>query len=478
MCSKRETSRFRSVTFRLTVLYATVFVVLTSAIFVLAYATLASTLSHRVDEDLAEDAEELLEMYRTQGLDALREEFILEGESDGVADVFYRLFDAEGKLLASSDLGAWADLTASPDGPDGLPAGGHALTTLTLPNHEYNVRAITRKAADGVCIQLGCTLEDDEELLERHRAIFAGGIAVTLICGSLVGWWVARRAMSGVKRVTHTAARIGKHDLASRVPPGREGKEIDDLTAAVNRMLGRVQVLVGELRQMANNVAHDMRSPITRIRGVAEAALTGPGQPQQLREALGLIVEESDHLSSMIDTMLEIARTDAGVTEIRAEPTDVVEIVRAACELFEPVADDKGVQLGLESPGEPLYTRGDLSRLQRMVANLLDNAIRYTPCGGHVHVSVQAADGQVRLSVVDSGIGMDEETLTRIFDRFYRGDPSRSTAGHGLGLSLVRAVVQSHAGRTTVTSRPGEGSQFVVLLPRHAPPADPDTDPT
>jgi signal transduction histidine kinase len=266
--------------------------------------------------------------------------------------------------------------------------------------------------------------------------------------------------MSGVAEVTRTAQRIAEGMLDERVPATRSGEEIDQLAATFNQMLDRIQRLVAGIREMTDNIAHDLKSPITRIRGQAEISLAAGGP---LEELAGTAIEESDRLLAMIDAMLFISRTEAGVTRPDCKPIDLAALVRDACELFRALAEDKRIRLACSAP-EQLTLAADAPLVQRMLANLIDNAIKYTPEGGEVAIALEPdANGAAVIRVRDTGPGIPAADLPRIFERFYRGDPSRSLPGAGLGLSLARAVARAHGGDITVATSPA-GSTFTARL--------------
>ena len=466
MCSKRDNNFFRTVTFRLTLRYAALFAVLSSVTFGLVYIMMASRLRGQTDERLLSKAKEFQALYVAHGIGALKAEFDREAQSNGIKTVFFRLFSGQGKTLAASDLSAWRGLETN---PSASPASKvETYVTLSLPGHRHAARTVSMKLRDGSVLQVGHSLRDNETLLERYRETFGWALAIMVTCGVIMGWLLARRAMAGVERVTQTATQIGQGDLARRVPPGKEGAEIEQLARAFNDMLERIQSLVAELKDVTNNIAHDLRSPITRIRGMAETTLTGQADTEAYREMAGAVVEESDRLVGMINTMLEIAQADSGMLAVPDRLVDVGDIVRRACELFEPLAQEKDIHLEVEVAADPLMTTGDLSRLQRGIANLIDNALKFTPTAGSVRVAVVGSDSQVKVTVKDSGNGIDPESIRHIFERFYRADPSRSTQGNGLGLPLARAIIRAHGGDIQVTSRPGQGSAFTIILPRSA----------
>jgi signal transduction histidine kinase len=231
-------------------------------------------------------------------------------------------------------------------------------------------------------------------------------------------------------------------------------------------MLDRIQTLLKEMKEISDNIAHDLKSPITRIRGAAEVALTTGASQNEFEGMAASTIEECDRLLDMINTMLLISRTEAGMERTTLNSIKISEVVANACELFTPGAEDKGITFQC-SIADGLHLNADTRMIQRMVSNLFDNAIKYTPSGGTVNVIVsENIAGQVIISVSDTGIGISPTDLPRIFERFYRGDQSRSRAGIGLGLSLARAIARSYNGDITVASIPGQGSIFTVFLPK------------
>jgi len=308
-------------------------------------------------------------------------------------------------------------------------------------------------------------METYSRLLDAFKGLVITTMAFLIVLAAGVGWFMAKRAVSGVESVTRTARMISAGTIEKRVPVKARGDEIDQLAITFNQMLDRVETLLTELREMTDNIAHDLKSPVTRIRGAAEVTLTTGRSLGEYEAMAASTIEECDRLLDMINTMLLISKTEAGVDKLNLEEIDLTRTVRDACELFRPSAEDKGITLNCEA-WEGLKVTGDVRMIQRALSNLLDNGVKYTPPGGRVDVSVSENEQRhVLISIKDTGVGISESELPRIFERFYRGDQSRSQTGVGLGLNLARAIVRAHGGDIRVTSAPGQGSTFIVSLP-------------
>lgn len=463
--------RPRTLTFRLALSYALLSALVSGVVFVLVYLTLATNLMQRMDDRLLKMARELRQIHAINGRTGATAELKILEDTEGTNRVFVRVLAADATVIAASDMEAW-------NGPDGLAGYPRDLVTdsarfqtIVIPTRHHPARFVYLKGADGTLYQVGYTLRDDDELLEDFRQVFTHAFVVLLVCGGIVGWFLSRRAMQGVERVREAAVSIGTGDFSRRVPPGDEGQEIVDLAVAFNEMIEKIQALIKELKDVTDNIAHDLRSPITRMRGAAETTLTGVQQLADYQDLAVMVVEECDRLVCLINTMLEIAETDAGLVALHAVPVDMHQVVREAYELFEAVALKKGLHLEIDCPEPPLLVLGDRARLQRSVSNLIDNAVKFTPPDGRVRLKAAERQARIIITVSDTGPGLDPKDQARIFERFYRGDRSRSTPGNGLGLSLVHTVVKAHGGEITVQSLPGQGCTFVLSLPQ-APPSD------
>jgi len=231
-------------------------------------------------------------------------------------------------------------------------------------------------------------------------------------------------------------------------------------------MVDRLQRVIQEMREINDNIAHDLRSPLTRIRGAAELTLMSTTSPADFEEMAVSIIEECDNLINMINTMLDIAETEAGVGELSLDTIEMNKLIMDACELYRAVAQEKHIELRTQLPEEAVHLQGDKAKMQRLTANFLDNAIKYTPAHGSVLVTLEHQDGTIVIRFADTGIGINPNEIPRIFDRFYRCDASRSASGTGLGLSLAKAITDAFGGSIHVESAQDKGSVFTVTLPR------------
>lgn len=296
------------------------------------------------------------------------------------------------------------------------------------------------------------------------RLILVTGVvclALTLCLGSALGWLLSGVFVRGINALLAGADKVRAGDYTVRVPRVGSGREIDALVEGFNAMVAETETVVTDLRTISDNIAHDLRTPITRLRGRAELAFSS-GDSAGLAED---VAEECASMLSMINAMLEIARTEAGSRTARREPIDAGQVAAESVELFSTLAEDRGLSLSLARPDREIPVAVQRDHLQRLFANLLDNALKFTPRGGRVAVSV-ASDGRTATLIVsDSGPGIEEKDLPHVFDRFYRSDRSRNVPGNGLGLALVKAIATLYNGRVGIRSAPGAGTAVSVTLP-------------
>lgn len=388
----------------------------------------------------------------------------LTAEAFGSSDRSDRhlLLDQSGKVLGRSPFSA-----------DELPylvnhpyrTDSNRICHETLRGSRHRIRIAYRRLFNGELLVLGTDMHAADEALERTVAAFFWiGLAVFPAC-AFVGWFLARKMFAGVDRVGRTARQIASGDYSLRAVHGNEGEEVENLVSDFNFMVDNTEKLMAELRTISDDIAHDLRTPLTRMLSCAEVTFSGEQTLAAYRNAMADNADECRRMLSLINTMLEISRTESGTVPMELQCFDVSELLRHSVELFRMAAEQKGVSLSAGLPAGPVPFRGDRLKIERLFGNLLDNAVKFTPAGGKISVMLKRADRELVFSVSDTGCGIAEADRGNVFKRFYRADSSRNRPGNGLGLSLVQAVAHAHGGRVELESVSGRGSCFTVFLP-------------
>jgi signal transduction histidine kinase len=453
---------------RLTLWYTLLSTLSFLLVFTVAYFLVGTVLSEQVDDDLVEDIEEFNQLYRQLGYEGMWAEMQREVDADGAANIFFRLFSRQGGVIRQSDDTDWRGIPGIDNLATRLQDQQEPLVQgLDLEDQEYPARTVygVLEASGGeMILQIAEPLEERAEVLELVAAIMVVSLPLFLLLSVVAGRMMSRRSLRGVEEVTATAIDISNGAINRRVSAADRGEEIERLAATFNSMLDKIQVLIKGMREMTDNIAHDLKSPLARIRGIAETSLTDQSGDPEEQQLAASIIEECDRLLHLINTMLDLSETEAGLTP-EMQPLNLSALIRDACELYQVVAHDSDIDLQCHCE-QDVHIDGNKQFLQRLIGNLLDNAIKYTPAGGRVSIEQELRGNDVLIKVEDTGPGISAEDLPRIFERFYRCDQSRSKPGSGLGLSLARAIARAHFGSISVDSSRTGGSQFTVRLPR------------
>lgn len=381
-----------------------------------------------------------------------------------------RLIDMQGKTVLSSERADWSEISLPENihqrSVDDMPF----MTTIQTPKNSKQITSIAGRVTQEYILQICIMPHKDFMFFEIFIKIALILLPISFALVGLAGWFVSRQAMLGVKQVTQIASSINKGALDLRVELGNPGQEIQELASTFNTMLTKIQTLIRELEDVTNNIAHDLRSPLTRMRGMIETTMRDNESVANYKQMSADLIEEIERLQEMINTMLAIASAEAGIDPAEMGTLDMNQILTDAVELFSPMAEDKQQQIQLKLPDHPLTVSGSRHRLQRVIANLLDNATKFTPEHGKISITASQPNKQtLEIQVRDNGPGMEADILPHIFDRFYRGDQSRTFKGNGLGLSYVRSIVQAHHGQIRIVCPEDGGSLFTIELPASDP---------
>jgi signal transduction histidine kinase len=458
------TKLFRTTTFRLSLTYLALFSA--AAIVALAYIYWNTTvlLSRQLNQTIDAELKGLAEQYRAGGLDQLVR--IVAERSRTPGNSLYLVADKDGKQLAGN-LSAVSTQLWDSLGPVEFfysrPAQGGVERRLAFAN--------VFRLPGGYRLIVGRDIEDRRELARLIRITMLWGLGVMALVGIGGGYWVSRRLLARVDNLSATTRTIMAGDLSGRLPIAGSGDELDRLAESLNLMLSRIEQLMAGLREVSDNIAHDLKTPLNRLRNRVEEALREPYEEATYREVLERTIEEADDLIKTFNALLSIARLEAGAAGDNRDKLDLSALVADVAELYEPVAEERGITLKAEAPG-PINVRGDRQLLGQAIANLIDNALKYGAPGAQggngyepeVEIRAEAHGGDAEIVVSDRGPGVPEAERRRVLGRFVRLEASRSEPGSGLGLSLVAAVARLHGGALRLEDNE-PGLRVVLSLP-------------
>ncbi len=451
---------------RLGLWFAFVFSVSGALLFAGLYWILTTRLEAREQRVILAKLTAYSAAYQQQGPNGLAATVRRDARSPGAEPLLVQVRQRNGMnvLIYAPEtwLGSETESTLLP----GLGEFRREVPVLRLPlDAQRDFQIGQQDLGDGTVLQVARRTDNRESLFQPLRRAFLGVGSLIVVFGFAAGVVFAWRSTRTLRQVTQTAREIIRTGrMEARVPlPGRRD-ELAELAEHFNTVLDRNQALLRAMREALDNVAHDLRTPLTRLRGTAESALRDPQDAGSAQEALADCVEESDRVLSILNTLMDVTEAEAGMMRLRRSSTDLSTLVQEVVELYEGVAEEKGIRVTIEGTA-PCMASADPVRIRQVLANLLDNALKYTPAGGAVTVGTAVANETVSVWFRDTGMGIPASEIPKIWGRLYRVERSRSERGLGLGLSLVKAVTEAHGGRVSVVTAEGQGSEFTVILP-------------
>lgn len=402
------------------------------------------------------------ETSRPPRTDVLAQKFARESFGEGNR-IYLLLLDKDGRLLAKSPFSR-GDLTGLLRYP--YRRESTDIQYANLRGSRWRIRMAYRTIPNGTLLVIGLNQHAaDENLQKISYAFLITGLTV-LALSILCGWFLACRIVSGIEQVGRTADRIADGDYSLRISPNAGDLETDDLIASFNTMTANTETLMRELKTITDDIAHDLRTPLTRMLGRSEIAVTLHPTSEKLQDTLGDNAEDCRRMLALINQMLAISKTESGASRLHRETVDLKKLLERASELFRMPAEQKRQTLLLELPAEPVFLSADPARLQQLIANLVDNALKFTSENGSIVIRLTESAEEILLSVSDTGCGIPPEECKKVFKRFYRADTSRNLPGNGLGLAMVRAIATAHGGFVSLSSEVGKGSTFTVHFPK------------
>ncbi|MFA5905847.1 MAG: ATP-binding protein [Desulfobacula sp.] len=460
---------FNTIAFRLTLWFTGIFTICASFVFLLFYYLATQTLQNQIDQELTDHASKFNAIIRTSGLMGARQLAVLEAQAAGEKLIFFRIVYPTGEVFASSRMSYWKNVHVSQSALQKLSTQKtNVFETIEIPATHQKARILYSYVAANAILQTGVAMDVYSKFLSAFKLTFISAMGFIVFFSAVSGWLLVREALSRVETITKTAQNISGSNLEARVQGTGNKDELDHLVLTFNSMLDRIEELVRSIREMTDNIAHDLKSPVTRIRGFAELALVHEENFEDYRNMAANTIEESDRLLDMFNIMLMISKAEAGEEDFIFKPINLTDMIREACDLFAPLADDKNILFTNEIE-DKIFIDADIRMFQRAFSNLLDNAIKYTSKGGRISISAFLENQTVVIRVADTGIGVPPGFHEKIFERFFRIDSSRTNSGTGLGLSFARTIIRRHRGDIHVTSDQNMGSVFEIRLPINNP---------
>lgn len=452
----------RAIGFKIAAGYTLLFFLSFMTLEAIAYFLVGNTLARQEREMIAAEIESLRGRYETGGWSAFREKVIENNRFRKNNPFFTRVPHTPANEDVVFFPHHWSNFDLSILRGMPLPSPG-TWSRLRSRSDTGDLEILTASQPDGSLFQVGISTEDRLEVLARFREAFVI-VAIPLILLAVAGGAVlSRRVLRPLRNLITTVASIESGEMDARVPSTQTGDELEELGSLFNRMIEKVNKLIRAMRESLDSVAHDLRTPMTRFRNNAEKALQSELAGKACQEALQDCVEESDRILRMLAMLMDISEAETGTMRLQIRSVDIVPLAASVADMYRYVADEKGISMVTDFPAEARI-EADADRISQVLANLLDNAVKFTPEGGSVSISIQNLPHTVIVRVADSGIGIDAGEIERIWDRLFRGARC-SHKGLGLGLSLVKAVVHAHHGEIHVSSTPGVGSRFELRLP-------------
>jgi signal transduction histidine kinase len=457
----------RKIGFHLTSWYSAILILNSLILFVLIYISLDFSLQQKDKKIIQSETEDYKAAFENGGINRLTSELNeMKAEIDPTGeDTFFV------RLAGAGNITVFLYIPAKWPSPDlkrleEISGEGNEQWSYVPANDAKNIYEIfSKRLSTDLVLQVGKPTRTRKRILTHFRSIFVQTVIPIVIVGFAGGLLLASRALRPIRYLIKTTGVIidtGK--ITARVPTGTRDDELGELSRLFNTMLEKIESLIKGMREGLDNVAHDFRTPLTRIRINAEMALHSEDDIDDLRGVLVNCIEEVDWMLTMLNTLMDISEAETGTMKLALKDEKVSSLIGEVIDLYSYASEEKNIVIKATLP-EVLCVVADRNRLQQAIANLLDNAIKYTPAGGAIDIQASREHQHIVISIKDTGIGISPAELPRIWDRLYRGDKSRSQRGLGLGLSLVKAIIQAHKGHVVVSSEPDKGSTFVVYIP-------------
>lgn len=451
----RVTKFHKKIAFKIILLYTSIIFLSFLVLFFMIYSFFEVYLDKRTSEQLVEKAKSYKILYKQEGLEGLLKQINKEVEILNLSEHFFRIYDKKLNIVLS--IGEY-------DSNINIEKLADKKPDYYEVHKSYDYYIVIYKLSNKYLLVIGKSVYSNNKLLNRLMEIFYLSGIIAFLVSILGGFILTSTITRKLKKISDTAKNISNSmDLTSRIKTTGSGDEIDDLSNVINQLLDRIQTLVNTIKETSESIAHDLKTPIARIRASIENAIIKNNLNRECMDLLGYVLEETKIINQMIADLLTISKIESGAYNLKYEDFNVSETLQRLCQLFNEYALSKKIELVCQIK-EGISIKADSKLLSRAFANLIDNAIKFNVEGGKVFVSLEATEHTITVKISDTGIGIPEDKIDKIFEKFFMLDESRSAYGSGLGLSLVKAVIEAHNGKIFVKSKENEGTSIEIVF--------------
>jgi heavy metal sensor kinase len=463
MFLKLRPKHTKSISFKLSILYSGLFIFSSLILFAITYSYVASTLKKHDRDMMLTELKEMAAAYTGNGLSTINELLEVKRKYHKQHPFFVRIADAQNRTKRMFLPAPWTEFNIKALEKSSPKAQPEWIRLSSIGGGSY-LEVTSMRLTNGAWLQLGMSSTERDRILSRLRSTFWVVLGPMVLLSFICGWLLAFYVLRPVRNLLAAIKTVQAGRMEAHVPVSGAGDELDELAVHFNKMLNKIAAVLQAMKDCVDNVAHDLRTPVTRLRNLAENALQNPGNPSNHRSALNSCVEEAERITTMLNTLLDISEAESGVMRLDRRKIEIHDLVDNIVDAYSVIADEKQIQIRVDGD-HTLTGRVDPNRMSQVLANLLDNATKYTPAGGRVDLTYFREKDWTVIQVRDNGSGIAPEELPRIWERLYRGRQSRSHKGLGLGLSQVKAIIEAHNGRVEAASEPGKGSILAIYIP-------------
>lgn len=463
MYLKRMFNISKTIGFRVASWYSGIFILSACLFFLTAYYYFSFTLKNQDHEEVLLELNHITDLYYAGDINAVTNFMVKNHSSPRTKPLFVRISDKSNRTrhIVSPEL--WEDFDISKL-EDFFVSDKRLWIQLPSIDDGYVLEISPALSARNHRIQVGISNEGRKKTLQKFRGVGFLVMIPIFIIGLIGGIFLSYKTLRPVRSIIKTVRSLDISKATEKVPNTDSGDEMAELATLFNKMLDNINRLIRGMKNSLDNVAHDLRTPMTRFRNRTETALSANNDPDLYRSALEKGVEESDRILNMLDILMDISEAETGTMNLNLDLVEISALIDEVADMYHIVADEKGIKFQINTQ-KNIHIKIDFQRIGQAIANILDNAIKYTPSGGSVTIEAKKIKNELLIIIQDTGVGICPDDLHKIWERLYRGENNQMEKGLGLGLSLVKGIIEAHNGQILVDSRLGSGSTFTILLP-------------